>query len=138
MFSWKVYLKHRRCFFLFWFCRKGDDIQKLSVVESLPSLITIDSTSTFNKVIPKIQQELQRSTSEFHIAASRIFQVIIVSHFKTDGNITGIILQGIESKDPVIANAWLETLLEVTTFLPIRVIQTEVLSFLHIISFVCV
>ncbi|GLV42806.1 hypothetical protein CBL_03546 [Carabus blaptoides fortunei] len=108
--------------------KKGDTVQKLSVVENLPELMKFDPNETFNKILPKIQQELTHSTAEFHIATSKIFQVLIESHFKTDdGNVITTVLQGLNSKDPVVSSAWLETLLEVLLLLPIRVVHSDIL-----------
>lgn len=106
--------------------RKGDEIQKLSVIESLPHLLTIDSNAALSKVLPKIQQELTKSSSEFHVATSKVFQVIFAGNYKVNGNLTPIVLQGIESKDPVVSNAWVETLLDIIRYLSIRTVQAEV------------
>lgn len=113
--------------------RKGDEVQKLSVVQSLPSLITQDASATLNKVIPKIQQELLHSSSEFQITTSHIFQILISNYaYTTENSITSTLLQNLDSKDPVVANAWLETLLEVIKVLPSKTIQSEV-SFWHLL-----
>lgn len=108
---------------------KGDEIQKLSVIENFPQLLAIDSNAALSKVLPKIQQELTKSSSELHVATSRVFQLLFESNYKVDGNLTPIILQGLESKDPVVANAWLEALLEIIHCLPIRTLQAEVSLF---------
>lgn len=97
------------------------------MVENLPELMKFDPNETFNKILPKIQHELTHSSAEFHIATSKIFQVLIESHFKTDdGNVIATVLQGLNSKDPVVSSAWLETLLEVLLLLPIRIVHSDV------------
>lgn len=84
-------------------------MQKLSVIQTLPQLLQIDSQKTFTRIIPKIQQQLKTSSAEFHIATSKIFTILMER--KVPLNLLNAVLQGIESRDPIICNAWTETLL---------------------------
>nr|CAH7758066.1 unnamed protein product [Callosobruchus chinensis] len=106
---------------------KGDDIQKLSVVQALPDLLLTDRNATVQRIIPKIQQELPNSSSEFHIAASKIFKVLVEMNLNL--NLLRPILQGIESRDLIVSNAWLETLLSVIILLNEATVRSEVLPF---------
>ncbi|CAH1124911.1 unnamed protein product [Ceutorhynchus assimilis] len=104
---------------------KGDELQKLSVIGSLPELLKYDQKGTVSKIIPKIQQELPNSSSEFNLAVSRMFNILI--HMDIPVNLVPQILQGIENRDPIIANAWMETLLEVIPVLKEAVVKNEIL-----------
>lgn len=79
------------------------------MIQALPELLETDYNATISRILPKIQQELPNSSTEFHIATSNIFKLLF--EMKLSINLLRPILQGIDSKDPIIANAWIETLL---------------------------
>ncbi|XP_011061448.1 PREDICTED: serine/threonine-protein phosphatase 4 regulatory subunit 4-like isoform X5 [Acromyrmex echinatior] len=110
---------------------KGDEIQKLSVIQSLPSLLATDTQSCMSRVVPKMQQSLATASTEFHIAASSTFKTILeqklVSHNVFSQTFLQSILNYLESRDPVICHAWLETLLDVIELLPVEVIRAQIL-----------
>ncbi|XP_018370848.1 PREDICTED: serine/threonine-protein phosphatase 4 regulatory subunit 4-like isoform X6 [Trachymyrmex cornetzi] len=110
---------------------KGDEIQKLSVIQNLPSLLATDTQSCMSRVVPKMQQSLATASTEFHIAASSTFKTILeqklVSHNVFSQTFLQSILNSLESRDPVICHAWLETLLDVIELLPVEVIRTQIL-----------
>ncbi|XP_025990557.1 serine/threonine-protein phosphatase 4 regulatory subunit 4 isoform X4 [Solenopsis invicta] len=110
---------------------KGDEIQKLSVIQNLPSLLATDSQSCMSRVVPKMQQSLASASTEFHIAASSTFKTILeqklVSHNVFSQTFLQSILNSLESRDPVICHAWLETLLDVIELLPVEVIRAQIL-----------
>ncbi|KAK2579506.1 hypothetical protein KPH14_010813 [Odynerus spinipes] len=110
---------------------KGEEIQKLSVIQSLPSLLATDAQSCMSRVVPKMQQSLATASTEFHIAASSTFKTILeqklVSYSIFSQTFLQSILNSLASRDPVICHAWLETLLDVIELLPIEVIRTEIL-----------
>lgn len=83
-----------------------------------------DPNGTLTRLVPKIQQELPKSSCEFHIATSKIFKLLIEKQLPL--NLTAAVIQGTESKDPVVSNAWTETLLAVIPILPIDQIKTNV------------
>ncbi|XP_011881826.1 PREDICTED: serine/threonine-protein phosphatase 4 regulatory subunit 4-like isoform X4 [Vollenhovia emeryi] len=110
---------------------KGDEIQKLSVIQSLPSLLATDTQSCMSRVVPKMQQSLATASPEFHIAASSTFKTILeqklVSHNVFSQTFLQSILNSLESRDPVICHAWLETLLDVIELLPVEVVRAQIL-----------
>ncbi|XP_076233067.1 serine/threonine-protein phosphatase 4 regulatory subunit 4 isoform X2 [Calliopsis andreniformis] len=110
---------------------KGDEFQRLSVLQSLPSLLATDSQSCMSRVVPRMQQSLATASTEFHIAASSTFKTILeqklVSHSVFSQTFLQSILSSLESRDPVVCHAWLETLLDVIELLPVEVIRTEIL-----------
>lgn len=112
-------------FFHVGFCSKGDDIQKLSVVQQIPDLLRIDSSATYSRIIPKIQQELANSSCEVHVATSKSFKFLIEKQVPV--NLLPTILQGLESRDPIVVNAWLETLIDVLPSLSENIIRNEVI-----------
>ncbi|XP_014477914.1 PREDICTED: serine/threonine-protein phosphatase 4 regulatory subunit 4-like isoform X2 [Dinoponera quadriceps] len=110
---------------------KGDEIQKLSVIQSLPSLLVSDTQSCMSRVVPKMQQTLATASTEFHIAASSTFKTILeqklVSHNVFSQTFLQSILHSVESRDTVISRAWLETLLDVIELLPVEIIRAQIL-----------
>ncbi|XP_032676214.1 serine/threonine-protein phosphatase 4 regulatory subunit 4-like isoform X3 [Odontomachus brunneus] len=110
---------------------KGDEIQKLSVIQSLPSLLATDTQSCMSRVVPKMQQSLATASTEFHIAASSTFKTILeqklVSHNVFSQTFLQSILNSLESRDPVVCHAWLETLLDVIELLPVEIIRAQIL-----------
>ncbi|XP_046472851.1 serine/threonine-protein phosphatase 4 regulatory subunit 4 isoform X1 [Neodiprion pinetum] len=110
---------------------KGDDIQKLSVIHTLPTLLAGDAQLCVSRLIPKMQQTLSNASSEFHMAASSTFKTILEQKLVNPTTFTQTFLQSIlnslDSRDPVVAHAWLETLLDVIELLPTEVIRHEIL-----------
>lgn len=86
------------------FFRKGEEIQKLSVIQNLPSLLATDTQSCMSRVVPKMQQSLATASTEFHIAASSTFKTILeqklVSHNVFSQTFLQSILNSLESRDP--------------------------------------
>lgn len=84
--------------------RKGDDIQKLSVIETLPQLLAQDAHSCITRVVPKIQQSLPTASAEFHMAASVIFKQILEQRLVSHSTFTQVFLQSIlnslENREP--------------------------------------
>ncbi|CAK9812642.1 Serine/threonine-protein phosphatase 4 regulatory subunit 4 [Anthophora quadrimaculata] len=111
--------------------QKGDEIQKLNFIQTLPSLLATDSESCMTRVIPKVQQSLATASTEFHIAASSTFKTILeqklVNHNVFSRTFLQSILNSLEKRDPVICHAWLETLLDVIELLPVEVIRKQIL-----------
>ncbi|KAI4495206.1 hypothetical protein M0804_001407 [Polistes exclamans] len=109
----------------------GEEIQKLSVIQSLPNLLATDAQSCMSRVVPKMQQALATACTEFHIAAASTFKTILeqklVSHSIFSQTFLQTIINSLESRDPVIGYAWLETLLDVIELLPIEVIRIQIL-----------
>ncbi|XP_047349059.1 serine/threonine-protein phosphatase 4 regulatory subunit 4-like isoform X3 [Vespa velutina] len=110
---------------------KGEEIQKLSVIQNLPNLLATDAQSCMSRVVPKMQQILPTASTECHIAASSTFKTILerklISHSIFSQTFLPSILNSLESHDPVICHAWLETLLDVIELMPIEVIKTQIL-----------
>ncbi|XP_044009908.1 serine/threonine-protein phosphatase 4 regulatory subunit 4-like isoform X2 [Aphidius gifuensis] len=110
---------------------KGDEIQKLSVIQTLSNLLADDQQSCIARLIPKIQQTLPNASVDFHLSASSTFKTILnqklVNHSTFTSTFLQIILSSLDSKEPVIALAWLETLLDVIELLPPDVLRREIL-----------
>ncbi|XP_043667778.1 serine/threonine-protein phosphatase 4 regulatory subunit 4-like isoform X3 [Vespula pensylvanica] len=110
---------------------KGEEIQKLSVIQNLPNLLATDAQLCMSRVVPKMQQTLPTASTEFHIAASSTFKTILerklISHTIFSQTFLQSILNSLESRDPVICHAWLETLLDVIELMPIEVIKSQIL-----------
>lgn len=94
------------------------------MIQALPELLETDHNATIARILPKIQQELPNSSTEFHIATSNIFKLLF--DMKLSINLLRPVLQGIDSKDPIIANAWIETLLAVIPNLSQLMISNDV------------
>ncbi|XP_076756066.1 serine/threonine-protein phosphatase 4 regulatory subunit 4 isoform X3 [Xylocopa sonorina] len=111
--------------------RKGDEIQKLNFIQTLPSLLARDTESCMTRVIPKVQHSLATASTEFHLAASTTFKTILeqklVNHNVFSRTFLQSILNSLDKRDPVICHAWLETLLDVIELLPVEVIRKQIL-----------
>lgn len=105
---------------------KGDEVQKISIIQQLPQLVQFDENATYTRILPKIQQELPSSSCEFQINASKIFQIFL-NKPKAPPNLLTAVLQGIESRDLIVVNAWLETLIAVIPTLQEESIRKEIL-----------
>ncbi|XP_019864852.1 serine/threonine-protein phosphatase 4 regulatory subunit 4 isoform X2 [Aethina tumida] len=108
---------------------RGDDLQKISVIESLPKLMTntVLSPLVIQKVLPKLQQELPNASCEVHIVASKVFVQLVELNQQPSKNLLIIILQGIDNKDPVISGSWMDTLIAALPNLPSDMLKTSVL-----------
>uniref|UniRef100_A0A0C9REH0 PPP4R4_0 protein n=1 Tax=Fopius arisanus TaxID=64838 RepID=A0A0C9REH0_9HYME len=110
---------------------KGDDIQKLNAIQTLPILLSEDPQTCIQRLIPKMQQTLPNASTEFHVAASSTFKTILEQKLVSPSTFTQTFLQSIlnslDTRDPVLAHAWLETLLDVIELLPTDVIRREIL-----------
>lgn len=104
---------------------KGDDIQKMSIIQALPQLCQIDLQATNSRIIPKIQQDLPSASSEFNVTASVIFSELIESH--KFPNLLATVLQNVDCKDPIAANAWMDALLKIIPSLPEGPLKTQVM-----------
>lgn len=82
----------------------------MSVIHSIPELLKTCHSETITKIIPKIQHDLPTSSYEFQLATSNLFRRLMETYVPFD--ILQPILTGIESKDPIIADAWMNTLLD--------------------------
>ncbi|KAG8042706.1 hypothetical protein G9C98_005341 [Cotesia typhae] len=82
---------------------KGDEIQKLSVIQTLPSLLVGDPQTCIQRLMPKMQESLQEASTEFHVAASSTFKTILeqrlVSHSTFTQTFLQSILNSLDSKD---------------------------------------
>ncbi|KDR15998.1 Serine/threonine-protein phosphatase 4 regulatory subunit 4 [Zootermopsis nevadensis] len=109
----------------------GEEVQRLSVIHSLPFLLTEDEPQCMQKVLSKVQQVLPSASVEFHLAASSTFLMILEKKLVHPRTFTQTFLQSIlsfiDSRDPVVASAWLETLLDVIDLLPANVIKSDIL-----------
>ncbi|XP_014233336.1 serine/threonine-protein phosphatase 4 regulatory subunit 4-like isoform X2 [Trichogramma pretiosum] len=110
---------------------KGSEIQKLNVIETLPQLLSEDVQLCVNHVLPKIQQLLPGAAAEIHVAASLIFRQILdqrlCSHAFFAEHLLPIVLGSLDSREPNIANAWLETTLDAIEALPLEHFKRKVL-----------
>ncbi|XP_018319202.1 serine/threonine-protein phosphatase 4 regulatory subunit 4-like isoform X2 [Agrilus planipennis] len=106
---------------------KGDDIQKISVIQSLPQLLQSNAQAVHSRVIPKIQQDLPNSSSEFNIIVSKTYKALIQKKIPIDA--MNAVYQGIESRDPVVSNAWFDTLIDVVNVLDEAQVKGKVLPF---------
>ncbi|XP_066595069.1 serine/threonine-protein phosphatase 4 regulatory subunit 4-like isoform X2 [Prorops nasuta] len=114
---------------------KGEEIQKLSVIQSLPNLLATDVQACMSQVVPKMQQSLPTASPEFHLAAASTFKTIIeqklISHAVFSQTFLQSILSSLDShkNDSVIYRAWLEALLDVIELLPAEDIRSQILDF---------
>ncbi|XP_039873764.1 serine/threonine-protein phosphatase 4 regulatory subunit 4 isoform X5 [Simochromis diagramma] len=119
----------------------GQEVQRVSVISNLPSLVRQNPAETFRRVVPKVrvtcpvcvtQEVLNGAGAEIQLAAAASFLTIlqddiILIHTHTY-SILKIVLLHLNHRDTVVSNAWLETLLLAINALPKETIKQEVLN----------
>ncbi|XP_014681369.1 PREDICTED: serine/threonine-protein phosphatase 4 regulatory subunit 4-like [Priapulus caudatus] len=130
----RPYLMERRgssiCEFLV--DNSGQEVQRISVIDNLPSLLEENCNSCMKDVVPKVKEVLHMAPVEVQLAGCQSFLSIleneILPHTTYTQSFLQSILASVDSKDQVVANAWLETLLDVIDLLPKEVIQKDILN----------
>ncbi|XP_042072358.1 serine/threonine-protein phosphatase 4 regulatory subunit 4 isoform X2 [Haplochromis burtoni] len=110
----------------------GQEVQRVSVISNLPSLVRQNPAETFRRVVPKVREVLNGAGAEIQLAAAASFLTIlqddiILIHTHTY-SILKIVLLHLNHRDTVVSNAWLETLLLAINTLPKETIKQEVLN----------
>ncbi|XP_077996015.1 serine/threonine-protein phosphatase 4 regulatory subunit 4-like [Glandiceps talaboti] len=122
----------------------GQEVQRISVIKSLPQLLRDHSADCMKRVVPKVKEVLHVASTDVQIAATQAFLNIlenqIVSHQIFAQTFLLSMLQSIDNRDPgipikakekeleVIAHSWLETLLHVITLLPKEILKKDLLT----------
>ncbi|CAH1262592.1 PPP4R4 [Branchiostoma lanceolatum] len=110
----------------------GQEVQRISVVNSLPQLIQDNAPEAMRRVVPKVREMLHVAGPDVQLAATISFlsilerEVIPISTYSS--TFLQTIIMSLEVKDPVVSNAWLDTLLSVCGCLPKDVIKREILG----------
>ncbi|XP_053301311.1 serine/threonine-protein phosphatase 4 regulatory subunit 4 isoform X1 [Pleuronectes platessa] len=109
----------------------GQEVQRASVISNLPSLVRQNPAETFRRVVPKVREVLNGSGAEIQLLAAASFLTIlqddiILIHTHTYSILKTVLLH-LNHRDPVVSNAWLETLLSAIDSLPKETIKQEVL-----------
>uniref|UniRef100_A0A3Q0TA55 Protein phosphatase 4 regulatory subunit 4 n=1 Tax=Amphilophus citrinellus TaxID=61819 RepID=A0A3Q0TA55_AMPCI len=110
----------------------GQEVQRVSVISNLPSLVRQNPAETFRRVVPKVRVEvLNGAGAEIQLAAAASFLTIlqddiILIHTHTY-SILKIVLLHLNHRD-IVSNGWLETLLLAINALPKETIKQEVLN----------
>ncbi|KAK4873140.1 hypothetical protein RN001_015169 [Aquatica leii] len=107
----------------------GDDIQKLSVIQNLPQLLQGEPQQTYSRIIPKILEELPNASCEFQVVASKVVKVFMEK--QVPANLFYAVLQGIESRDAIVANSWTETLITIIPVLNEAQLKNDVLPLVN-------
>ncbi|XP_047184415.1 serine/threonine-protein phosphatase 4 regulatory subunit 4 isoform X2 [Scophthalmus maximus] len=110
----------------------GQEVQRLSVISNLPSLVRQNPAETFRRVVPKVREVLNTSGAEIQLSAAASFLTIlqddiILIHTHTYSILKTVLLH-LNHRDTVVSNAWLETLLSAINALPKETIKQEVLN----------
>ncbi|GFG30947.1 hypothetical protein Cfor_04044 [Coptotermes formosanus] len=102
----------------------ADEVRRIAVIHALPFLAAADQPQC-------VQQVLSGASAEFPLAASSTFLTILEKKLVHPRTFTQTFLQSIlstiDSRDPVVATAWLDTLLDVIDLLPPAVIKCDIL-----------
>ncbi|XP_029985028.1 serine/threonine-protein phosphatase 4 regulatory subunit 4 isoform X2 [Sphaeramia orbicularis] len=110
----------------------GQEVQRVSVISNLPSLVRQNPAETFRRVVPKVREVLNGAGAEIQLAAAASFLTIlqddiILIHTHTYSILKTVLLH-LNHRDTVVSNAWLETLLSAIGALPKETIKQEVLN----------
>lgn len=112
----------------------GQEVQRISVIHNLPDLLrdTESHDECMRRVVPKVREVLHLAQTEMQVAASSAFLQILQKNLVPVQNYSQTFLQtilnSVDSKDPDVASAWLDTLLDVIDLLPKEVIKKEILG----------
>uniref|UniRef100_A0A1A7YBU1 Protein phosphatase 4, regulatory subunit 4 n=2 Tax=Iconisemion striatum TaxID=60296 RepID=A0A1A7YBU1_9TELE len=110
----------------------GQEVQKVSIISNLPSLVRQNPAETFRRVVPKVREVLTGAAAEIQLAAATSLLTIlqddiILIHTHTFSILKTVLLH-MNHRDPVVSGAWLETLLSAIEALPKETIRQEVLN----------
>ncbi|KAM9339707.1 serine/threonine-protein phosphatase 4 regulatory subunit 4 [Symphorus nematophorus] len=110
----------------------GQEVQRVSVISNLPSLVRQNPAETFRRVVPKVREVLNGAGAEIQLAAAASFLTIlqddiILIHTHTYSILKTVLLH-LNHRETVVSNAWLETLLSAINALPKETIKQEVLN----------
>ncbi|XP_071963727.1 serine/threonine-protein phosphatase 4 regulatory subunit 4-like [Antedon mediterranea] len=110
----------------------GQEVQRISVIKNLASLITDNHDDAMRRVVPKVREVLHLASIELQQAAAETFVHIaekqIVLHATYSQTFLQTILTNIDNRDPDISEAWLGVLLQVISHLPKDLIRKEILT----------
>lgn len=110
----------------------GQEVQRISVINNLPDLLRDSHADCMRRVVPKVREVLHVAQADMQLAASSAFVQILRADLVPVQNYAQTFLQtilsSVDNKDPDIANAWLDTLLDVIDLLPKDIIKKEILS----------
>ncbi|XP_060560936.1 serine/threonine-protein phosphatase 4 regulatory subunit 4-like isoform X3 [Ruditapes philippinarum] len=114
----------------------GQEVQRISVINNLPDLLKDSHADCMRRVVPKVREVLHVAQADMQLAASSAFVQILRKDLVPVQNYASTFLQtilsSVDNKDPVrdwdIANAWLDTLLDVIDLLPKDIIKKEILT----------
>ncbi|XP_053409044.1 serine/threonine-protein phosphatase 4 regulatory subunit 4-like [Mercenaria mercenaria] len=114
----------------------GQEVQRISVINNLPDLLKDSHADCMRRVVPKVREVLHVAQADMQLAASSAFVQILRKDLVPVQNYASTFLQtilsSVDNKDPVrdwdIANAWLDTLLDVIDLLPKEIIKKEILT----------
>ncbi|XP_060071592.1 serine/threonine-protein phosphatase 4 regulatory subunit 4-like isoform X1 [Ylistrum balloti] len=112
----------------------GQEVQRISVIHNLPDLLrdTESHDECMRRVVPKVREVLYVAQTEMQLAASSAFLQILQKNLVPIQNYTQTFLQtilnSVDARDPDVASAWLETLLDVIDLLPKDIIKKEILN----------
>lgn len=110
----------------------GQEIQKVSVVSQLSSLICSDSRDEcMKRVVPKIRELLPVAQAELQSEACSIFQKLIkegtVSNAVFAQTFLPSMLGCMDSKDADMAELWLDALMNIMTLIPPDAVRRDIL-----------
>lgn len=109
----------------------GDELQRLNIVEALPHLLSNGDAACIDKMVPKLQQAIPGDGAEFHMIASNTFRTILEQKLVPPATFTqtflSSIVASIDSRDPYLSKAWLDTLLDIIELLPPHVVKNDIL-----------
>lgn len=109
----------------------GQEVQRLSVLSSLPELLKENYDMCFRRIIPKIREVVRVATIETQRVAGAVFLEILQRNLVPiqtySQTFLPTVLLGMDNRDPELSTAWLETLLSIMELLPKEIISREVL-----------
>ncbi|XP_076464367.1 serine/threonine-protein phosphatase 4 regulatory subunit 4-like [Babylonia areolata] len=110
----------------------GQEVQRISVITALPSLLKENNAECMRRVVPKVREVLYVAQQDMQLAAASAFLQILQDKLVPLSSYTHTFLQtiltSVDSKDPEVSAAWLGTLLDVIDLLPTEIIKKDILG----------
>ncbi|XP_078488840.1 serine/threonine-protein phosphatase 4 regulatory subunit 4-like [Ciona intestinalis] len=110
----------------------GQEVQFLSVIHNLPSLLKGWQNESIRRVLPKVKEMLHTAGLDVQLAATEVFTTVAKEELLPIAVYTQHFLRAIitnmNTKEPASSQAWLDTLLSVIPFLPRETVRREVLG----------
>ncbi|XP_019850804.1 PREDICTED: serine/threonine-protein phosphatase 4 regulatory subunit 4-like [Amphimedon queenslandica] len=109
------------------------DVQKMWVIEQLPSLLVANKQGVIDKIVPKLLESFHSSINiELHRTGSKIFSLVakdnIVDPSVFVSSFLPAVLSHFENKNQSIGSYWFDTLVNIIPYLPKDTLKHKIMN----------